>query len=148
MRKVFDTYQEQGKEEGYLVFRRSVIDTPVMTGRDFSLWKMNVIGGVHVRDLLADDIYTAVHDKYFNPTGKAATCTYCGLLLIPTGKSWVCEIDSCPSREQVHMGSVLHRDDGGLHHVIRPIREFVVAPARINDYARASGYVPSPDREL
>lgn len=148
MQEVFDAYQKQGKEEGYLAFRRSIIDTPVMTGRDFSLQRMGVIGGVHLQDLPMKHVYTEVHDKYFHPTGGAATCMHCGLLLIPKGSSWVCEVSFCPSREQVAVGPVRHRDEGGLHHVIRPIRDFVVAPVRIDRSARTSDYVPSPDREL
>ncbi|MEU0237352.1 hypothetical protein ABZ234_06635 [Nocardiopsis sp. NPDC006198] len=148
MRKVYDAYHRSGKEEGYLAFRRSIIDTPVMNSRDFALYMLDTIGGVHVQDLPMDHVYAAVPDKYFTSSGKAAACRYCGLLLAPTAKSWVCEINFCPSREQVTVGTSLHRDDGVLYHLIRPIREFVVAPVRIDDSKRASPHVPSPDRQL
>ncbi|MFC4564136.1 hypothetical protein ACFO4E_19935 [Nocardiopsis mangrovi] len=148
MGEVLRLYQESGREGGFAEFRRSIVEAPVLTEREFALQRMHSIGGIHAQDLPLNRIYNPAHDKYFNPAGEAGVCRYCGLLLVSRDRSWVCEITSCPSREQLEVGAVLRRDGGDLHHVVRPIREFVVAPARISAYEREYPRVPSPDREL
>ncbi|WP_017627165.1 pPIWI_RE_Y domain-containing protein [Nocardiopsis chromatogenes] len=148
MRAVLDAYKETGRDEGFTEFRNRIIECPVQSGRDYALSALHPIGGVHPQDLPMDLVYTPVHDKYFSSAGEASTCRYCGLLLIPKGRGWTCEITYCRSRTQAAVDRVLHRDDGMPLHVVRPIRELIVAPARIHASERESPHVPAPDREL
>lgn len=148
MRTVLDAYRDSGKEEGFAEFRKRIIELPVASEQVFTLLRLHPIGGVHPQDLPMELVYTPVNDKYFNSAGEAGICKNCGLLLIPRGHTWTCEIAYCRSRTQVVVERVLHRSDGNPRHIVRPIRELVVAPVRTSASERESPHVPAPDREL
>ncbi|MET8828472.1 Fis family transcriptional regulator [Streptomyces sp. NPDC004610] len=123
--------REEDYPEAYQAFRRLLIRRPVLTDRDLVTLPGAPLGELEpLRDLLRD-IYQPVPASYIHSgRGVCTACDRCGTLLHPTteGGMW-CERPICQKRDSVRAGREYRTDhDGGVHLLIRPLRQWVSAP--------------------
>ncbi|MDX6738455.1 hypothetical protein [Actinocorallia sp. A-T 12471] len=137
MREIRNFYRDAEVADGYWEFLGAMIEQPVLTTSRRARLKLQPVGGLLLQDELLRIVYINVQSRYFDSSGRAATCGVCGLLMVADEGRWRCEVEVCPGEGRIAAGGILNRDEG-LHHVTRPIRHLLVAPRRIASWRRAN----------
>ncbi|MQY32018.1 pPIWI_RE_Y domain-containing protein [Nocardia aurantia] len=110
----------------YTAFRRTLIEKPVMTGRQQrALLDNDDLDPT--REILTQCYLPA--SAALSVKGAFATCRRCGCLLVPLNSGrYRCELDRC-RRHPVEVGHLLDGSrDGGVLQLLRPLRMFITGP--------------------
>jgi hypothetical protein len=115
--------------ESYSAFRHLLVNRPVLTAEEqFEVATDLVLDPV--RDLI-ERCYLPVPASY-QRDGSYTTCGRCLTLLTPLpGGGWWCERDRCRRHGSPPLGREFAiAESGGVHHLARPLRQFVTGPGR------------------
>jgi hypothetical protein len=127
MHGVLDATRARDLPESYVSFRRAVIATPVLTGRERA-----ALLGDRLLSFLDDRIreaWTEASVRHLRD-GVHTACSRCNLLLVPAPDGgWHCELDRC-AREGVPVPGRRYdpAEEGGVYQVERPLRTFITGP--------------------
>ncbi|RKT56654.1 hypothetical protein C8E97_5363 [Saccharothrix australiensis] len=126
---VRDTCASLSSRAAYQAFRGVLLGKPVITEAEyFELETDNTLS--LVIDSLKD-LYEPVPDRY-RRRGEYRPCARCRTLLLPLdGGDWWCEQALCEFAGKPQPGPIFDAADvGRLHHLARPLRQFVTGPGR------------------
>ncbi|MFH9424987.1 hypothetical protein [Streptomyces sp. NPDC017529] len=128
--------QEEEYPEAYQAFRSLLIRRPALTYRDLVTLPSADDGLLGPLGELLHDIYQPVPASYLDRKRRIYTaCGRCRTLLHPTttGGMW-CERRTCQDRDSVRPGREFRADDdGGVHLLIGPLRQWVAAPGILEE---------------
>jgi hypothetical protein len=120
--------RQASSPESYRAFRGLLVNRPVLTTAE----QFEIATDLYldpVRDLL-DRCYLPAAVSY-QRDGTYATCGRCLTLLTPLPDGgWWCERDRCRRRGVPPAGRQLTAEAGEVHHLARPLRQFVTGPGR------------------
>lgn len=127
MRGVLDATRARQAPDSYVLFRKRVITTPVLTGNE----RTALINDRRTNFLEQDirESWTEANPRHLRDGGYTA-CARCHLLLVPKPDGgWHCELDRC-SREGAPTPGQRYDPaaKGGVYQVERPLRTFITGP--------------------
>ncbi|MGW2598899.1 pPIWI_RE_Y domain-containing protein [Streptomyces klenkii] len=128
--------REEEHSEAYQAFRCLLIRRPVLTHRDLVTLPSADDGALGPLGELLHEIYQPAPAAYLQRKRRIYTaCGRCRTLLQPTTKGGMwCERQTCRNRDSVRMGREYRADDdGGVHLLIRPLRQWVSAPGILEE---------------